>query len=193
MKNDKTKIGVRVGDIMTRNLITAKPDISIKDAAKIMTKKRVGSLLLEEDEELKGILTEKDILWALSKKSKKDLSKIKAKEICAKKIITIKPSADIYDAIRLMRKKKFRRLPVTIKKKVIGYLTLKDILRIQPELFEIAKEHKAITEIREESAKVKRIRKPHTSREDICEECGNFDFLYNEDGRLICEDCRDAM
>jgi CBS domain-containing protein len=193
MKNNDAKIGVKVGDIMTRNLITVKPEISVKDAAKIMTKKRVGSLLLTEKEELKGILTEKDIIWALSKKSKKDLSQISAKDICAKKITTIKPSADLSDAIRLMRKKKFRRLPVTVKKKVIGYLTLKDILRIQPELFEIAKEHNAIKEIREESAKIKRIKKPENFKESICEECGNYEFLSNEDGRLICKSCRDAM
>jgi len=141
-RKKKSKIGVRVGDIMTRNLITASPEISVRDAAKLMTKKRVGSLLLteggKEGDKLKGILTEKDIIWALSKKSAKDLIEIKAKEICAKKVITIKPSADVQDAIRLMRKKKFRRLPVMIKKRVIGYLTLKDILKIQPELFEIA-------------------------------------------------------
>ncbi len=92
-----------------------------------------------------------------------------------------------------MRKKKFRRLPVTVKKRVIGYLTLKDILKIQPELFEIAKEHNAITDIREESAKIKRIKTPESFREGICEQCGNHDMLYNEDSRLICSTCRDAM
>ena len=193
MKDEK--IGVQVGDIMTRNLITAKPEISVKDAAKIMTKKRVGSLLLTEGKEDKliGILTEKDIIWALSKKSKKDLTEVQAKDICAKKLTTIKPSADVIDAIRLMRRKKFRRLPVTVKKRVIGYLTLKDILRIQPELFEIAKEHNAIGDIREESAKIKRIKSPEDYKEGLCEECGNHDLLYKEDGRIICESCKNAM
>ena len=194
MKNDDIKIGVKVGDVMTRNFISAKPDISILDAAKLMTKKRVGSLILKEGRLLKGIITEKDIIWALTKKpNKSDLANIKAKEICAKKLITIKPSADIHNAIRLMRKKKFRRLPVTIKKNVIGYLTLKDILRIQPELFEIAKEHNAINEIREESAKIKRIKSSGNFREGLCEECGNYEVLYNEDGRIICEGCRNSM
>ena len=88
---------------MTRNFVSAKPDISVLHAVKLMVKKRVGSLILEENGFLKGILTEKDIMWALSKK--KDLSGIKAGEICSRKITTIKPSADIYDAIMLMRKK----------------------------------------------------------------------------------------
>src|SRR3989344_1499312 len=99
------KIGVKVGDVMTRNFVSARPEIPVLSAIGLMVKKRVGSLILEEDGFLKGILTEKDIMWALSKK--KDLSGVKANEICSRKITTIKPSADIYDAIVLMKKKKF--------------------------------------------------------------------------------------
>ncbi len=185
------EIGVKVGDIMTRNFISAKPDISVLNAVKLMVKKRVGSLLLVEKDILKGILTEKDVMWALSKKSsKKVLAEIKAIDICTKKITVIRPSADIQNAIRLMRKAKFRRLPVVIKKRIIGLLTLKDILRIQPELFEIAKENYTI---KEEAEKLKRIKIGESFKEGICEECGNFDVLYNVDGKLICESCRDAM
>ena len=184
------KIGVKVGDVMTRNFVSAEPDISVLSAVKLMVKKRVGSLILEEDDLLKGILTEKDIMWALSKKSRRDLGKVKARDICTKKITTIKPSADIYDAMRLMKKAKFRRLPVIIKKRVIGLLTLKDILRIQPELFEIAKENYTI---KEEAEKLERIEKGEKFREGVCEECGNFDVLYKVDDQLICEDCREAM
>ncbi len=184
------QIGIKVGDIMTRNFISTKPNISVLKAVKLMVKKRVGSLLLVEDDTLKGILTEKDIMWALSKKSKKDLAKVNAIDICTKKIITIKPSADLQDAIRLMIKKKFRRLPVTIKKRVIGLLTEKDILRIQPELFEIAHENYTI---KEEEEKLQRVKTGEIFKEGICEECGNFDILYNIDGQLICEPCKEAM
>jgi len=43
------KIGVKVGDIMTRNFISAKPEISVINAVELMVKKRVGSLLLVEN------------------------------------------------------------------------------------------------------------------------------------------------
>ena len=82
--------GIKVGDIMTRNFISIKPDTNLIDAAKTMIKKRVGSLILEEKGELKGFITERDIIWALVKKSKKDLRNIKAKDISMKKIPTIK-------------------------------------------------------------------------------------------------------
>ena len=185
------KIGVKVGDIMTRNFISAKPNIIVLDAIKLMVKNRVGSLVLVEGDVLKGILTEKDILWAISKKhTNEDLNKISAKDVCTKKITTIRPSADIYDAIRLMRKAKFRRLPVTIKKRVIGLLTLKDVLRIEPELFDIARESYII---KEEAEKLRRKKSRESFREGICEECGNFDILYRVDNQLICESCSEAM
>lgn len=172
---DGIKIGIKVGDVMARNFIAAKPDISILAAVDLMVKKRVGSLILQEGGMLKGILTEKDVMWALSKK--RDLSDVKAGDICTRKITTIRPSADIYDAARTMRKTKFRRLPVVIKKKVIGYLTLKDMLRIQPELFELAREGYERKEVGE------------MIKEGICEECERFDLLYNKNGKLVCDQC----
>ena len=178
------KIGVLVGDVMTRNFVSAHPDIPVLSAVRLMVKKRVGSLILEEKQILKGILTEKDIMWALSKQ--KDLSNIKAIDICTRKITTIRPSADIYDAIVLMRNKKFRRLPVVVKKKVIGYLTLKEILKIQPELFELAREGYNLNWPKDKAQE----KDPGIIKEGICDECGNADFLYLEDGKLICEDCR---
>ncbi len=184
------KIGVKAGDIMTRNFISVPPDTSILDCAKKMVKKRVGSLILEENNQLKGILTEGDIIWAMTKKSKKELRNIKASEIAPKKLVTIKPSADLYQALQTMRKTKYRWLPVTVNKNIIGFLTLKDILRIEPGLFEFASE---IMQIKEESEKLRRRNAGESFREGPCEECGNFNLLYKVDNRMICEECREAM
>ena len=184
------KIGVKVGDIMTRNFISVKPDTSILDCAKKMVKKRVGSLILKEDSRLKGIITEGDIIWAMTKKSKMELGKIEASKIAPKKLVTIKPSADLYQALQKMKKTKYRWLPVTIKGNVLGFLTLKDILRIEPSLFETASE---IMKIREVSKKLRKRKAGESFKEGLCEECSNFEILYKVDNRAICEDCRDAM
>ncbi len=184
------KIGVKVGDIMTRNFFSVNPSASILDCARKMVRKRVGSLILKEGDILKGIITEGDVIWAMTKKSRKELSKIKASEIAPKKLITISPSADLYQALQKMKKTKYRWLPVTINKKIIGFLTLKDILRIEPGLFETAPE---IMQIREESEKLKRREVGELFKEGSCEECGNFSLLYKLDNRMICEACRDAM
>lgn len=184
------RIGVKAGDIMTRNFVSVSPDTSLLDCAKKMVKKRVGSLILEEKSTLKGILTEGDIIWAMTKKPREDLESIKASEIAPKKIVTIKPSADLYDALQKMKKTKYRWLPVTVNKKIIGFLTLKDILRIEPSLFEMASE---IMQIKEEESKLRKRKAGEEFIDGICQECGRFSLLYKVDNRRICDGCRDSM
>ena len=77
---------VLVADVMTREPITAKPDDTLFDCAKKMVRKKVGSLLLVKDGKLMGFVSQKDVLWALIKKSKADLSKIRAIDISPKKL-----------------------------------------------------------------------------------------------------------
>ena len=91
-----------------------------------------------------------------------------------------------------MQKSKFNKLPVTVNKKVIGLLTLKDILRIEPALFELAQSHNLL-EIKEESEKFKRKESPQQYNLGICEECGNESLLERIDGIMICESCKQKM
>ena len=185
------KTGIAVGDLMTRNYISTSPETNLRDCAKLMIKKRVGSLIIKNKEDkLEGILTEKDIIWALVKKSKEDLSKIPAKDLMKRKVITIKPSLDITEALRKLNKYKIRRFPVIQNKKVIGMITTKDILKIDPGLFELIAES---TKIKEESGKLKATEKLRQSSKDgMCEECGNTDLLYKNDGGvMVCATCLD--
>jgi len=185
------RIGIKVGDIMTREVISVKPNMTLVDCAKSMFKNNVGLVVVKDKDKLKGVLTEKDIIWALTKKN--DLSKIKARDIMLKKITTINPSRDIYDALIRMQGAKVGWLPVTAKGNVIGLLTLKDILKIEPSLFDIAKSN---IQIREESEKMKRKRDALAGRnawikEGECEECGIYGLLYNLDGKLVCDQCEE--
>lgn len=181
---------ILVSDVMTRDPVTVKPDTTLFDCAKTMVKKRVGTLLLEEKKTLVGILSEKDILWALIKKSTQDLSKIKAIEISPKKIATIKPSSTIKEALEKMKKFKFEKLPVIFEGELVGIITARDIFNFQPQLYPELEE---FAQIREESQKLKRIRKIKESHEGVCEECGKYDMLYRVHGNLMCEDCKDSI
>ena len=138
------KTGIKVGDIMTRNFFYCSPEIEVLEAVKIMAKNRIGSLVVKEKEKLAGIITERDIIWALAKKN--DLRGVKVKQIMTKRVVTIAPSKDIYDAIIRMKKKRFRRLPVVEKGKVVGVITWKDILKIAPTLFDLVVESIRIRE-----------------------------------------------
>lgn len=188
----KPKIGIKVGDIMTRNFVSVKPDLSVSDCAREMIKKHVGSLVVQENQVLKGILTEKDIVWVVVKRQ--DLGKIKVEAIMTKRVVSIAPSKDISEAMDRITKTKFRVLPVTVKNRVIGVITLKDILRIQPSLSESLKE---AIEIKEETEKRKRSEAALTGetwvKEGECVECGAYGLLYNIDNKLLCESCKDIL
>ena len=156
-----------VSDIMTRDPITISPDTDLLECAKKMVSKNVGSLLIVAKKHLVGIITDQDILWALTKKSQKDLKEIKAIDISPKKIATIKPTASVKEALSKMKKLKFERLPVIHDGNLVGMLTAKDILNFKPEYFPELEEY---AEIREQSMKLKRI-KSKEPIEGICEEC----------------------
>ena len=183
---------ILVADVMTREPVTIKPDTNLLECARKMVRKRLGSLLIVNKKRLVGFISNRDILWALIKKKKEDLSKIKAKDISPKKIATIKPFATIEEAVKKMKKVKFYRLPVIKDKELVGMITLKDILNFHPELY---KELKEYAQIREEAKKLKRIKqaKKRIIREGTCEECGAQGGICKIDGKLICESCMSSI
>lgn len=182
---------ILVSDVMTREPVSIKPETNLLECAKKMVRKRLGSLLIVNKKKLLGFISNKDILWALIKKTKEDLSKIKAIDISPKKIAAIKPSATIEEAVKKMKKVKFYRLPVIKDKELVGIISMKDILNFYPELYQELKE---FTRVREETKKLKRIKKAERRKitEGICEECGNSGILSKTNGVLICESCMNS-
>jgi CBS domain-containing protein len=178
-----------VADIMTQNPEIVKPDTSLLDCAKTMVKKRIRSLMIVDKKKLIGFVTQRDILWAMIKKRGGDISKVKAIQIGIKKVTTINPSATLEEALKKMKKTKFRRLPVVQNKELVGIITIRDILSFHPELYPEIDE---IDKIKEETEKLKRIKKAKNREfmhEGVCEECGVTDILQKIDGRLICTSC----
>jgi len=182
-----------VADIMTRDPVTIGPGATLLDCAKMMVKKKVGSLLIVHQKKLLGFIAEKDILWAMVKKSKDDLSRIIALDIAPRKIATINPFVSVKEAVKKMKKVKFERLPVIHDGELVGIITVKDILEFYPELYSELDE---MAGIREEYMKLLRVKKaqiiPRT-RDGICEECGKRDVLFKVNGMLMCESCRSKI
>jgi len=129
------KTGIKVIDAMTKKPISVTQDDTIRNCTQLMLNKHVGSLLVKEGEKLLGFLTERDLVRMISMGV--DPNTTRVKQIMTKKIVAISPEKDIYDAIVLMNKENVRRLPVIINNKIIGLITVRDILTIQPTLFEL--------------------------------------------------------
>ena len=181
------KTGYKVGDAMTINPVTVKKETTLKECANIMTKKHVGSLLVEDKGKVVGIVTEQDLVRKAMAKLL-DPAKTPIKKVMEKELLTISPKKDIFDALKIMRDYNVRHLPVLDKGKFVGFLTIKDILKIQPQLFELIVEK---FELREET------RKPvfgGSEEEGFCEMCGDYSSSLEEvEGQRICPQCKDSL
>ena len=177
------KTGYKVYDCMTTKPISVTPEISLEECAKVMAQHHVGALVIKDNHESKGLITEQDIVRNVIAKGINPLTK-NVMDFMETKLITIAPNDDIYNALIKMRDSNIRHLPVVDNGKMIGLLTLKDILKIEPQLFELLVEK---FELREETRKpVNRI----ISREAICQGCGAYVEDVNKvKGSLLCERC----
>ena len=124
-----------VKDAMNKRVIAIKPNTTVREAARIMTKYRIGSLLVMENEKLLGIVTELDILWKVVAENRNPETTL-VNEIMSKEVITVKPNQTLEDAAQLMVEKKIKKLPVVEDDKIVGIITATDLISIQPKLIE---------------------------------------------------------
>tara|TARA_Y100000310_G_scaffold330535_1_gene402375 strand:+ start:67 stop:474 length:408 start_codon:yes stop_codon:yes gene_type:complete len=118
---------MQVKEIM-HNVAKISSDISISEVVGIMDEKSIGSVLIEEDNRIIGIMTERDILRKIvAKKENPDI--LRAKDIMSCPIITIDIEEDIEVASRKMCHHKIRRLIVTENDEIIGKITANSIAR----------------------------------------------------------------
>ena len=127
--------GLRVLDAMTVKPVVATPQTSIRDVAALMDRFGVGSVLVKEGSELLGIVTEADYVRRAVLEGH-DTIKTPISKIMTKDIVTVNPGVDVLDALLLMKDADVRHLPVVDDGRLVGFVTLKDILKIQPHLFE---------------------------------------------------------
>lgn len=185
------KIGIKVGDVMTRQLVSVTPSENVIDCAKKMAGQDVGLIIVKKGGKLSGVLTERALIWALTKKG--NLKNVRASDIMLRKINTIKPSRDIYEALLRMKKQKTRWLPITVNGRVIGILTINDILRIEPGLFELVRGNMNIREAENKLHRSTNGNGGNWHDEGECDRCGAYDLLQNYEGELVCEGCHDNI
>lgn len=123
-----------VKDYMKTSVISVDKNVKLKDIARIMTEKSIGSVIVVENEKPIGIITERDIVKAIGKG--KDLDAL-AKDIMTASLITIRQDAPISGALSLMRLNNIRHLPVVNEEgKLVGIISIRDIARALDDMFE---------------------------------------------------------
>ncbi len=185
-RGGNTSKEVIVKEAMKTNLAIVKPDTTVFDAAKIMKKRKIGNVIVVKNNQPVGILTESDILKKVVAETKKP-EETSVAEVMSTPVMIADPYISLEEAMKIMGKCNVRRLPVTENDKLIGIITQRDISIISPILHEISREWYDI-KTRDETYYKKQI------FSGKCEDCGTLSAnLKNIDGRILCEDCIDAL
>jgi CBS domain-containing protein len=104
--------------------VTADSTISV--AAEMMQREDIGDVIVLEEGRLFGILTDRDIVVRVVAEGR-DPSATRVGDVCSRDLTTVAPDGSVGQAVRLMREKAIRRLPVVDGVEVVGILTLGDI------------------------------------------------------------------
>ncbi|MBS3172370.1 CBS domain-containing protein [Candidatus Woesearchaeota archaeon] len=177
------KTGIKVIDAMTTSPVFAKASDSVHSCVQKMIKENVGSLIVADGRKLIGIITEKDLLTkALGNEI--NIKTARAESVMTKNPVFASPELDLYDAMILMKNEEIRRLPIVRNGNVVGLLTYKDILSIQPDLYEIRIEG---FKIRENDRKSKL----RGSFEGNCYSCSSYGPLTKIGRKWLCDSCKE--
>ena len=112
---------MKVSEVMNK-AIAIENDLSLKKAARIMSSKNIGSLIILKKDKIAGIITDSDIMRNISSLGRK------VNSIMSKKVVTIDCDETIDNAALIMTRCKIKRLPVIEKGKLIGIITATDII-----------------------------------------------------------------
>ncbi|MCS7137905.1 MAG: CBS domain-containing protein [Candidatus Caldarchaeum sp.] len=173
---------LKVRDVMSSPVVEAGEDASIVEVAELMRRYNIGSVVISSEGKPTGIITKTDIVTKVVANGS-DPNKIRARDIMTTPLQTVTPEIAIDEALSKMNRLKLSRLVVVYKDRLVGIVTIKDILQVTPEILTIVRERLRIGGPAGTLAQ--------SVAEGYCEVCGEWsDLLVRVEDQLMCEDCR---
>jgi CBS domain-containing protein len=130
---------VLVRDIMSKDVRVVRPDSSVKEVVATMNKFNIGSIIVVQSNRPIGIITERDILRRIVEPCLAPET-LTARQVMTSPVLTIRETTSIDEAAKLMAKRKIKKLPVMKKQKLVGIVTLTDIVTKMPTMLSIFEE-----------------------------------------------------
>ena len=115
-----------VRDTMTENPRSIKASASVVEAAQLMRKEHIGSLPITDDEQLVGMITDRDITTRVVAEAA-DLATTSVGDVYSQNLISVQPDKGLEEALQLMARHQVRRLPVVENGRLVGIVAQADI------------------------------------------------------------------
>jgi predicted transcriptional regulator len=166
---------------MNSPVISASPDETIMQISERMASTKVGSVVVVDRDGPVGIVTDGDIVTKVVSKDLKP-SSVRAAEVMSAPLHMIESEKEIIEAARAMRRFGIKRLGVVYKKRLLGIISITDILSITPELFDIISEKALIL--------TGRAAREPAYLAGYCDACNQWsDDLLEIDSKFLCGEC----
>ena len=121
-------MSLKVRDVMVTNIITVEAIATARTAAELMNRHDIGCLIVVNEDKPIGIVTERDMIKRVLLQLR-DPRRSRIRHIMSKPLITTSPDTDLRDAINLMNERRIKKLPVIEDERLLGLLSITDIVR----------------------------------------------------------------
>ncbi|AIY90423.1 CBS domain-containing protein [Geoglobus acetivorans] len=117
---------MKIGEFMQKNVVMVDEKTRVREVARIMGEKRIGSVIVTKDGKPYGIFTERDFF---SKAVLNEGLENPVSNFVSSPLITVNPEYTIHEASKIMADMKIRRLVVAEGEKIVGIFTASDLVR----------------------------------------------------------------
>lgn len=120
-------------------IMSVEPDAQLAAAIKLLGEKKIGAVLVMNQDRLEGILSERDIVRVLGERGAGVLEEPVA-QVMTRKVVTCKETDTVAELMEIMTSGKFRHLPVIDNGKVVGLISIGDIVKRRVQEYESEQE-----------------------------------------------------
>ena len=120
-------------------IMSVEPDAKLAAAVKLLAEKKIGAVLVMNQSRLEGILSERAIVRVLGERGAGVLEE-PVSQVMTHKVVTCKETDTVAELMEMMTKGKFRHLPVLDNNKVVGLISIGDIVKRRVQEYESEQE-----------------------------------------------------
>ena len=133
---------ILISQLLTRNLVSVNENKTTYNAIKLLTTNNIGALpVLNDNMELSGIISERDIIREISNNLSVNFKKSNIKSIMTSKVLTINKNTKSETIMDIMSKNKIRHIPIVENKLLIGIVSIGDVVKRLLEKFNLENQH----------------------------------------------------
>jgi CBS domain-containing protein len=120
-------------------VLSVTPDAKLSAAVKMLSERRIGAVLVMSNQRVEGILSERDIVRVLGERGASVLDE-PVSAVMTRKVISCRPSDTVSVIMEVMTTGKFRHLPVVENDKLVGLISIGDVVKLRVREYEAEQE-----------------------------------------------------